>query len=751
MPPFANVLCTALALLASLVLATPAEASSPVGKRIALVVGNGAYPTAPLKNPVNDARAVAKVLKELGFVVTLRENTGRRDLAAAIRQFGSSISPGSAALFYFAGHGMQVKGRNYLVPADADIQVEDEVPYSTIDVSLVLDKMEVGKSAVNIVILDACRNNPFARRFRSSGTGLAQMDAPIGTLIAFATAPGSVAQDGTGENGVYTRHLLESIATPGLPVEQMFKRVRVGVAKDTNEAQIPWESSSMKGDFVFRDASPQQAASQDKLIEEAVRAAAERAAALTAERLAREQAARQPQNDKVRAEQEALIAERERLLRERERLTAENEALRRNAAQAPAPVALAAPTPVARPPATAPQKAGSTRPEVGDRWTYRYSDGYGKTGTYTVQATAVSDREITDEARLDRARHAATFIPGVELASRTLGSLQVREVAPYLLSLGPSTPTPEWHKLGIFEDSDPFTAKLESMETITVPAGTFRTQKLVITGKQAPKTSTSAILPKRHFEIAVWYAQEAKRFVRMRITAPEVGSYSARVGAERETIELVETSFPLLGAAEGTKPEAENRPTSTVASLPTLVGGAGANPMPRVGDAWTYRFSDVYGKSATYTIQVTAASSAEIADEARSGKVRDTAIFEGTLAATDRKVGSLALREISPYLLSLGPLQEKPEWKEVNILEGSPPFAARLAGTETVAVPAGSFEARKLVIEGLQYRQRNNPSGGANPYTITLWYAPAAKRLVKARFDGPTDKETIELMEFRLQ
>ena len=220
-----------LALCAAALLGAPAHAASFGGKRIALVIGNSKYPSAPLKNPANDARAMAKTLKELGFEVTLRENASQRDLAAAVRQFGSSISPGSAAVFYFAGHGMQVKGRNFLVPVDADIQLEDEVPYSTIDVSLVLDKMEVGKSAINIVILDACRNNPFSRRFRSAASGLAQMDAPIGTLIAFATAPGSVAQDGTGENGVYTKHLLESIATPDLAVEQMFKRVRVGVAR----------------------------------------------------------------------------------------------------------------------------------------------------------------------------------------------------------------------------------------------------------------------------------------------------------------------------------------------------------------------------------------------------------------------------------------------------------------------------------------------------------------------------------------
>ena len=306
-------LACAVALLFAATAWTAQAAAAFSGKRVALVIGNSKYPSAPLKNPGNDARAVANSLKELGFEVVLRENAGRRDLAVAIRQFGAAIAPGSAALFYFAGHGMQVKGRNYLVPIDADIQVEDEVPYSAIDANLVLDKMEVGKSAVNIVILDACRNNPFSRRFRSSATGLAEMIAPIGTLIAFATAPGSVAQDGAGENGVYTKHLLESIAVPGLPVEQMFKRVRNGVARDTNDAQVPWESSSMKGDFAFREAPPQQAVAQDKMIEEAVqgggraRSHAHRRAHVA--RPGRAPAAARP----ARAELDALAAEREKL------------------------------------------------------------------------------------------------------------------------------------------------------------------------------------------------------------------------------------------------------------------------------------------------------------------------------------------------------------------------------------------------------------------------------------------------------
>lgn len=710
---------------------TPAYAATV--KRVALVVGNGKYPTAPLKNPVNDARAMAKTLKELGFEVTLRENTSQRDLAAAVRQFGASISPGSVALFYFAGHGMQVKGRNYLVPVDADIQVEDEVPYSTIDVNLVLDKMEVGKSATNIVILDACRNNPFARRFRSSSTGLAQMDAPIGTLIAFATAPGSVAQDGTGENGIYTKHLLDSIAVPGLPVEQMFKRVRIGVAKETNEAQIPWESSSMKGDFVFREAAPQQAVSQDRLIEEAVRAAAEKAAALTAERLAREQAARPPQNDKAKAEQEALAAERERLLRERERLAAENEALRRKAAETPAAVALAAPTPLAQPSA-APQKAAGTLPAVGESWTYRYSDGYNRTETYTVRVTEVTASVLRDEASLGRTRHSASHEAGLEMTARVLGGLSVREFAPYLTAMGPMDPNEEWQKIEIPGGSGAFVARWAGKETVQVPAGRFEARVLEVKGEQYARGVQT-----RPLTIRVWYAPEIRRFVRLKLSAPPVLGGSAE---ERDLIELV-----AAGAAQTAA--AATRPAATAAAAPLAVVNAAA--LPRPGDSWTYRYADVYGKTVTYTVRVASVAEGEIADEARLGKLRHDARHEPAISVIARNLGSFPIREISPYLLALGPLQESAEWAKVEVVDGSPPFRARLDGSESITVPAGTFEARKVVIEGQQYRQRNNPSWGANPYTITLWYAPAVKRLVKAQFDGPLDKETVELTEYRLQ
>jgi hypothetical protein len=237
------------------------SANANGAKRIALVIGNGAYTKAPpLKNPPNDARDMAATLRTLGFDVTSGINTNQRDMKRLIREFGQKLKTGGSGLFYYAGHGVQSKGRNYLVPVDADIQSEAEVEDSGVDASLVLNYMDDAQNGLNIVILDACRNNPFARSFRSASEGLAQVDAPTGTLIAYATAPGRVASDGTGQNGLYTSELLKQMRVPGLSATEMFMRVRAEVMKQTGNKQVPWEASSLVGTFYFsgskNDGSP---------------------------------------------------------------------------------------------------------------------------------------------------------------------------------------------------------------------------------------------------------------------------------------------------------------------------------------------------------------------------------------------------------------------------------------------------------------------------------------------------------------
>lgn len=225
-------------------------------QRVALLVGNAAYAQAPLVNPVNDARAMAQQLTALGFQVTRLENASKRDIERAIVDFEGQLGPDTTGLFYYAGHGVQVRGRNYLVPVDAAIESESHVRIEAVDVDMLTSAMDHAGSKVNFIILDACRNNPFERRLRGASRGLAAVDAAAGTLIAYATAPGSVAEDGDGRNGVYTEALLDALSRPGLQAEQVFKQVRVRVAERTAERQIPWESSSLTGNFVFNQSGP---------------------------------------------------------------------------------------------------------------------------------------------------------------------------------------------------------------------------------------------------------------------------------------------------------------------------------------------------------------------------------------------------------------------------------------------------------------------------------------------------------------
>jgi hypothetical protein len=232
--------------------AKTAQESKPA--RVALVIGNAAYKDAPLLNPLHDAQDMAKVLERAGFRVIVRENATLRQMQLAIREFGDMLGRKSAGVVYYSGHGVQVRGRNYLLPVDADIAREDEVAFSALDLAAVLEKMDTARNPLNLVILDACRDNPFSTRFALSAPGLAQIDAPAGTLIAFSTAPGSVASDGAGRNGLYTHHLLREMAKPGAPVEEVFKAVRAAVRKESVGRQVPWESTSLESSFAFVEA-----------------------------------------------------------------------------------------------------------------------------------------------------------------------------------------------------------------------------------------------------------------------------------------------------------------------------------------------------------------------------------------------------------------------------------------------------------------------------------------------------------------
>jgi hypothetical protein len=245
----AGVLCAAGLLTFS------ATAQAPNDVRIALIIGNSAYPgNMALANPSNDAKDMAATLRNMGFGVIEVLDASKEQIAIAIERTGRNLSgkQGIGLLFY-AGHGLQLDWRNYMVPVDAKLNSAADVPKQAVDIEAVMSAFKNAGNRMNIVVLDACRDNPFADGKTSSGKGLAPLDAPTGTFLAYATAPGNVAADGAigSKNGLYTGYLLQELQKPTASIENVFKRVRFAVRKASNGAQIPWETTSLEDDFVF--------------------------------------------------------------------------------------------------------------------------------------------------------------------------------------------------------------------------------------------------------------------------------------------------------------------------------------------------------------------------------------------------------------------------------------------------------------------------------------------------------------------
>jgi hypothetical protein len=235
------------------------QPTQPVGTadrspRYALVIGNSRYSTMPLKNPANDATDIAAALKRLDFEVTLVTDADQRKMEETIRRFGKKLHPGTIGLFYYAGHAVQHDGENYLIPVDAvgAVSAADHLKYKTVAAGYVLGVMEEAGNGLNLVFLDACRDNPFRGFSRSATRGLARMDSPTGSLIAYSTSPGQVAQDGgANRNSPYTQSLLQYLMEPHLPINSMLIKVNAAVKRETNGQQVPWYSSSMEQDFYF--------------------------------------------------------------------------------------------------------------------------------------------------------------------------------------------------------------------------------------------------------------------------------------------------------------------------------------------------------------------------------------------------------------------------------------------------------------------------------------------------------------------
>jgi hypothetical protein len=443
--------------------------------RHALVIGNGAYAIGPLRNPVNDARAMARSLGDTGFHVILVENATQAGMQRAIRNFGNHIAKGGVGLFYYAGHGIQIKGRNYLIPVNADIAHEDEIEFSAIDVNQVLAKMESAKNPLNVVILDACRNNPFARASRTTQAGLAQMDAPTGSFIAFATAPGSVAADGSGENGVYTKHLLGEMQKSGVQIEQMFKNVRNGVMSETKGRQIPWESSSLRGEFAFRPGAQAPLAADPAAIELSFWNSVKASNNEGDLRAYLEQYPGGKFGPLAKTRLEQLLA-------------------------SAAPLG----------------PAGIRFPRAGDTWVYRLSARQTRRdSSYVVSIAASAEAGIVDRVTIDggvpaEARHGKggyLVNQGITLLSPYLGLFEDLQPGTALRDVDIRA-DPSCHRDEICD----ITARVVGREAISTQAGRFDTVKVMFT--QLWRASIQGRQSASR-EVVAWYAPEVKRVVRV--------------------------------------------------------------------------------------------------------------------------------------------------------------------------------------------------------------------------------------------
>jgi uncharacterized caspase-like protein len=510
-PLLAAVAACMLALASPPALAQKMRGTAITEERLALVIGNAAYRTDALDNPINDARLVADSLKRAGFNVTLRENLDRAGLVNAMREFGTRLSENTVAVLYYAGHGLQLRDRNYLIPVDAEIRSEDEIPIAGLDLGFILGRMQFARSRINIVILDACRNNPFAGRSSSStAQGLAQMDAPVGTLLAFATAPGKLAADsggGASANSLYASYLARHLLTPGLPVESVFKRVREGVVRDTKEQQVPWESSSLQGEFAFVPGVAPRAEANATDLE-------------TAGELAFWNSI---QNANRADEYRAYLRQypRGRFV-----------ALAQTRLAALAPQAAAAPVP--QPTGTPPGARADLLPRAGDTWRYRVQDQFRLGDLFiTARVDGVSADGVAETWTTTSDAKVRTTIAALEAGFHPLPgwTLSPPEFSPYLLAAGPLR---AGQRLGdqqrrIEQVSVPLRVSVEGEEEVVVGAGRFRATKVVLRGQgRARGAAVSA-------EHVVWYAAQVKRPVKY-----TVSTYVGASLREATTFELVE-------------------------------------------------------------------------------------------------------------------------------------------------------------------------------------------------------------------
>jgi len=657
----------ALLLLLSIFGAQAAE------RRLALVIGNSGYRDAPLLNPGNDARAMAQVLREAGFTVMERRNLNQAAMRGAIREFGDALAKGGVGLFFYAGHGMQVKGRNFMIPIGHDIRREDEVEDQSVDVGLVLQKMASARNALNILILDACRNNPFG--FGSTAQGLAPLDAPAGTLVAFATAPGQVAADGTDDNSVYTKHLAAYMREPGLKVEDTFKRVRAAVRQESGGRQVPWENTSLETDFYFRPPDPKVIAAQEEERRQAQQVAIERA---VQEALTR----RSERNAQERAKLEREIAER--LASERaaaERAAQERARLERELSERMAVARASNDRSLAQQ-----QDQQKAQKEAIDK---AVQEGVRRAEERAAQERAKLEREMAERMAAERA------------AARRAAQQQIAEVERAVQD-----------RIAAVER-----AAQEAIERA-------RQEVLKSAPVAAPAQPKPADVPP--VQVAVTgSASEVK-------PAPPA---AAKV-AVKPAVESPPASTPQPAQA-GPAPEQEPVRLALAAPSTAAIPAARAMILPKVGDTWTYKvttrdYGQVSERRSTSTVGAVTDS------EIHFGRDRIGVRYNHDWNLLYNRGNDGLERTYTPYVpLFAFPLEPGKSWQARYKMSRSDgriydfDMSVTTVGWESVTVPAGTFKAIKL--SSINWYRRTDPGGsGGGRVVVNRWYAPEVKRFVKS-------------------